>query len=93
MEDLPVAIATAVLLLGEHLAPAEEEDAQISLDRTMMISKGKTMPHKSGMGRLTSNSPNLHWRRLSLCLFFAHILVGTDQNRSTLSVAVQFRIR
>lgn len=32
---LPVAIDRAVLLPGEHLAAAEEEDAQIRMDRTM----------------------------------------------------------
>ena len=32
---LPVAIDRAVLLPGEHLAAAEEEDAQIRLDRSM----------------------------------------------------------
>jgi len=36
---LPVAIDRAVLLPGEHLAAAEEEDAQIRLERTM--SKGR----------------------------------------------------
>ena len=37
---LPVAIDRAVLLPGEHLAAAEEEDAQIRLDRKMTASKG-----------------------------------------------------
>ena len=37
---LPVAIDRAVLLPGEHLAAAEEEDAQIRLDRTMSINRG-----------------------------------------------------
>ncbi|MCJ1408625.1 hypothetical protein MMC19_002700 [Ptychographa xylographoides] len=37
---LPVAIDRAVLLPGEHLGDAEEEDAQIRLDRTM--SKGRS---------------------------------------------------
>ena len=37
---LPVAIDRAVLLPGEHLAAAEEEDAQIRLDRTMTMNKG-----------------------------------------------------
>lgn len=37
---LPVAIDRAVLLPGEHLAAAEEEDAQIRLDRTMTINRG-----------------------------------------------------
>lgn len=35
---LPVAIDHAVLLPGEHLALAEEEDAQIRMERTMSIS-------------------------------------------------------
>ena len=39
MEGLPVAIATAVLLSGEHLAAAEEENAQKSLDGTMTINR------------------------------------------------------
>ncbi|CAD6566520.1 MAG: hypothetical protein ASARMPRED_009072 [Alectoria sarmentosa] len=37
---LPVAIDRAVLLPGEHLAAAEEEDAQIRLDRTTTMNKG-----------------------------------------------------
>ena len=37
---LPVAIDRAVLLPGEHLAAAEEEDAQIRLDRTMTKNRG-----------------------------------------------------
>ena len=37
---LPVAIDKAVLLPGEHLAAAEEEDAQIRLDRTMSLNRG-----------------------------------------------------
>lgn len=37
---LPVAIDRAVLLPGEHLAAAEEEDAQIRLDRTMTMNRG-----------------------------------------------------
>lgn len=37
---LPVAIDRAVLLPGEHLAAAEEEDAQIRLDRTVSVTKG-----------------------------------------------------
>ena len=37
---LPVAIDKAVLLPGEHLAAAEEEDAQIRLDRTMSFNRG-----------------------------------------------------
>ena len=37
---LPVAIDKAVLLPGEHLAAAEEEDAQIRLDRTMSLKRG-----------------------------------------------------
>jgi Trk-type K+ transport system membrane component len=38
---LPVAIDKAVLLPGEHLGDAEEEDAQIRLERT--ISRGRVM--------------------------------------------------
>lgn len=37
---LPVAIDRAVLLPGEHLAAAEEEDAQIRLERSMSRDKG-----------------------------------------------------
>ena len=37
---LPVAIDRAVLLPGEHLAAAEEEDAQIRLEKTMSRNKG-----------------------------------------------------
>lgn len=37
---LPVAIDRAVLLPGEHLAVAEEEDAQIRLERSMSRDKG-----------------------------------------------------
>ena len=37
---LPVAIDKAVLLPGEHLGFAEEEDAQIRLDRTMSFNRG-----------------------------------------------------
>lgn len=37
---LPVAIDRAVLLPGEHLAAAEEEDAQIRLERSMSREKG-----------------------------------------------------
>ncbi len=37
---LPVVIDRAVLLPGEHLAAAEEEDAQIRLDRTMSMNRG-----------------------------------------------------
>lgn len=37
---LPVAIDRAVLLPGEHLAAAEEEDAQIRLERPMSSDKG-----------------------------------------------------
>lgn len=37
---LPVAIDRAVLLPGEHLAAAEEEDAQIRFDRTMTMNRG-----------------------------------------------------
>lgn len=37
---LPVAIDRAVLLPGEHLAAAEEEDAQIRLDRTVSATRG-----------------------------------------------------
>ena len=37
---LPVAIDRAVLLPGEHLAAAEEEDAQIRLDRAQNPSRG-----------------------------------------------------
>ena len=37
---LPVAIDRAVLLPGEHLAAAEEEDAQIRLDKTMTMNRG-----------------------------------------------------
>ena len=37
---LPVAIDKAVLPPGEHLAAAEEEDAQIRLDRTMSVNRG-----------------------------------------------------
>lgn len=36
---LPVTIDRAVLLPGEHLAAAEEEDAQIRLDRTMSMNR------------------------------------------------------
>lgn len=37
---LPVAIDRAILLPGEHLAAAEEEDAQIRLERSMSRDKG-----------------------------------------------------
>ena len=37
---LPVAIDRAVLLPGEHLAAAEEEDAQIRLERSVTINRG-----------------------------------------------------
>lgn len=37
---LPVAIDRAVLLPGEHLGAAEEEDAQIRLDRSLNVSRG-----------------------------------------------------
>ena len=37
---LPVAIDRAVLLPGEYLAAAEEEDAQIRLDRSMSMNRG-----------------------------------------------------
>ena len=37
---LPVAIDRAVLLPGEHLAAAEEEDAQIRMERTMSRGQG-----------------------------------------------------
>lgn len=37
---LPVAIDRAVLLPGEHLAQAEEEDAQIRLDRSQYATRG-----------------------------------------------------
>lgn len=37
---LPVTIDRAVLLPGEHLAAAEEEDAQIRLDRTTTMNRG-----------------------------------------------------
>lgn len=37
---LPVAIDRAILLPGEHLAAAEEEDAQIRLERSGTISRG-----------------------------------------------------
>lgn len=37
---LPVAIDRAVLLPGEHLAAAEEEDAQIRIDRTATANRG-----------------------------------------------------
>ena len=36
---LPVAIDRAVLLPGEHLGAAEEEDAQIRLDRSLNVSR------------------------------------------------------
>ena len=37
---LPVAIDRAVLLPSEHLAAAEEEDAQIRLERTLTLNRG-----------------------------------------------------
>ena len=41
---LPVAIDRAVLLPGEHLAIAEEEDAQIRADRTRGVADGGVTP-------------------------------------------------
>lgn len=40
---MPVAIDRAVLLPGEHLTAAEEEDAQIRLDRTMTTVASSTV--------------------------------------------------
>ena len=40
---MPVAIDRAVLLPGEYLAAAEEEDAQIRLDRTMTTGARSTV--------------------------------------------------
>lgn len=37
---LPVAIDRAVLLPGDHLAAAEEEDAQIRMEKTMTMNRG-----------------------------------------------------
>ncbi|KAH0542661.1 hypothetical protein FGG08_002984 [Glutinoglossum americanum] len=39
---LPVAIDRAILLPGEHLAAAEEEDAQIRMERPLMISRSRS---------------------------------------------------
>jgi len=46
---LPVAIDRAVLLPGEHLAAAEEEDAQIRLDRSMTRTMSRTMSRSQGV--------------------------------------------
>lgn len=69
MESPPVAIATAVSLLGEHLAAAEEEDAQVRLDRTVTSNRGNVYVREYIEVRAYREAPSPYGKGFSFCLF------------------------